>query len=204
MIGIYKITSPKGRIYIGQSVDVEHREYLYSKKFCKSQSKIYNSILKHGWETHKFEIVEECERKNLNERELYWGKFFNTLDEINLNLRLGNARGEFSEETLKIMKINNLGVSRNRGIPKSKEHKKKLSKAVENRIYTKERLSKMSKSMLGKNTTSIICINDGELFPSIREAAKKYKILTSSIDNILGGRSKTTRGGLEFKYNINN
>lgn len=200
MVGIYKITSPKGRIYIGQSVDIKKREYLYSKKFCKSQNKIYNSILKYGWEKHKFEIVEECGRSDLNNREIYWGKFFKCLDKRNLNLRLGGSRGEFSEEILKQMKLNNLGVSRNKGIPKTQEHKKKLSEAVKRRIYTPERLLNMKKGMLGKNSTSIICINTNENFLSIREASKKLNISERTISNNLLGYTKTTKNKLKFKY----
>jgi hypothetical protein len=58
----------------------------------------------------------------------------------------------------------------------------------------------MRKGMLGKNTTSILCINDNKIFKSIKEASEYYNILPSSIDNILSGRAKMTRNKLEFKY----
>lgn len=35
--GIYKITNPKNRVYIGQSVDVRHRIYSYKVSNCKDQ-----------------------------------------------------------------------------------------------------------------------------------------------------------------------
>ena len=200
MVGIYKITSPTKRVYIGQSVNIEHRKDLYSKKHCKSQFKLYNSILKYGWGSHKFEIIEECKRGELNERELYWGKFFNTLDQFNLNLRLGNARGGFSKESLDKMKQNNLGVSRNKGVAKSKEHKEKLSKAVKNRVYTSERLNLMRESMLGKNTKGIICVNTNKKFVSIRGASKELNINERVISNNLLGYTKKTKNNLQFKY----
>ena len=93
MIGIYKITSPTNKIYIGQSINLEKREDDYKKLKCDKQPKLYNSLQKHGWEQHKFEIVEECSLEQLNEKEIYWGKEFDVLGENGLNLRLGNANG---------------------------------------------------------------------------------------------------------------
>ena len=48
MIGIYKITSPNNKVYIGQSVDIEKRLKRYKNLNCKKQSKIYNSLNKYG------------------------------------------------------------------------------------------------------------------------------------------------------------
>jgi hypothetical protein len=48
MIGIYKITSPSKKVYIGQSVNIEKRKYFYEIGNCKKQIKLYNSIKKYG------------------------------------------------------------------------------------------------------------------------------------------------------------
>jgi group I intron endonuclease len=60
MIGIYKITSPSGKIYIGQSTNIENRFNSYRILDCKKQIKLYNSLKKYGWDNHIKEIVEEC------------------------------------------------------------------------------------------------------------------------------------------------
>jgi hypothetical protein len=99
MIGIYKITSPTGKIYIGQSTNINNRKYYYSSIKCDKQPKLYNSLLKYGWEQHIFEIVEECNLEQLNDKEIYWGMYYNVLGEDGLNLRLGDANGVCSEET---------------------------------------------------------------------------------------------------------
>jgi hypothetical protein len=99
MIGIYKITSPTNKIYIGQSTNIENRKYYYTSIKCDKQPKLYNSLLKYGWEQHIFEVIEECLEKQLNEREIYWGNYFKVLGENGLNLRLGDANGLCSEET---------------------------------------------------------------------------------------------------------
>lgn len=78
--GIYKITSPTGRIYIGSSKDVKYRITYYKKLRCKSQTIIYSSLLKYGADAHKFEIIEYCELDVLLERERYYCLLFNVLD----------------------------------------------------------------------------------------------------------------------------
>lgn len=46
IIGIYKITSPSGKIYIGQSINIEKRWEKYQKYIenIKNQIKLYNSL----------------------------------------------------------------------------------------------------------------------------------------------------------------
>jgi group I intron endonuclease len=78
--GIYKITSPSNRIYIGQSIDINRRftsyayydrEYEYYNKRNKS-SLILRSLQKYGINQHKFEIIEECRDEELNDREVFY------------------------------------------------------------------------------------------------------------------------------------
>lgn len=58
MIGIYKITSPSGKIYIGQSVNIERRFLDYKKSLKKSQIKLYNSIKKYGKFKNKTNLIK--------------------------------------------------------------------------------------------------------------------------------------------------
>ena len=109
--GIYKITSPKGRIYIGQSIDLKKRCRNYKNLTCVNQTKIYNSIKKHGWESHIFEIIEECSEEELNCRERYWQDLYDVLNGgLNLVLQeCGSLRAEISEETRLKMSIFHTG-----------------------------------------------------------------------------------------------
>ena len=100
MVGIYKITSPTNKIYIGQAKNIDNRwERNYYTLNCKRQVKLYNSLKKYGPSNHIFEKLEECSEELLNEREIYWGILFNVLGENGLNLKLGNSRGSLSKET---------------------------------------------------------------------------------------------------------
>lgn len=122
MVGIYKIINPKGKIYIGQSVDIEKRKYYYQTLHCKKQIMLYNSIKRYGWETHKFEIIEECFIENLDERENYWGGYYNTLEE-GLNLRLGKGRGTCSNKVKE-------KISKSNSKPKPKDFNNQLKKPI--------------------------------------------------------------------------
>lgn len=82
--GIYKITNKtNGKAYIGQSIHIEKR-WIREKQeaFCKG-SKSYDYILsrafrKYGIDQFSFEILEECSRKKLDEREKYYISLYNT------------------------------------------------------------------------------------------------------------------------------
>ncbi len=59
--GIYKITSPSKRVYIGQSLNILLRFSYYKRMSCVKQTKLYRSLKKHGVEKHSFDIVHVCE-----------------------------------------------------------------------------------------------------------------------------------------------
>lgn len=99
MIGIYKIVNPNGKLYIGQSTNIEKRWRDYKTLHCKGQTKLYNSLKKHGFENHKFEIIEECDVDILEERETYWKLFYKVLEIPSLCCRIDGISGYLSQET---------------------------------------------------------------------------------------------------------
>jgi group I intron endonuclease len=150
MIGIYKITSPSDKIYIGQSINIEDRWKKYQKypESIKNQTKLYNSIIKYGSENHIFEIIEECEESKLLERETYWKNFYKVLEIPSLCCRIDGKGGKNSKETnLKIGKIH-------KGKKYSKESKQKISKAKKGIVFTEEHKRKISEAKKGKTFLS--------------------------------------------------
>lgn len=86
-MGIYKITNLKNdKSYIGLSFDIErrwkqHLGYAFNtsqEEVSLYHNKLYNAIRKHGKENFRFEIIEECEKEKLKEREIYWIKYYDT------------------------------------------------------------------------------------------------------------------------------
>lgn len=106
--GIYKITSPSGRVYIGESKDIGYRLKTYRKLRCKNQTKLYNSFLKYGVDAHIFSIIEECLFEELLCKERYWQDFYDVLND-GLNLKLTECGGQkqiHSQETVLKIKSN--------------------------------------------------------------------------------------------------
>ena len=108
--GIYKITSPNGSVYIGQSIDIHKRWRSYINIDCDRQCRIYNSLLKHGVENHNFEVIKECLKSELNKFEIYYIEHFNSFKSENgLNLNKGGSNPYVSEETRSKMRLNRKG-----------------------------------------------------------------------------------------------
>lgn len=107
--GIYKITSPSGKIYIGQSKDIKKRWSYYKKLHCKAQVKLYNSFKKYGVALHAFDVLKECDSKELNRLEIHYINLFNTFNTENgLNLNGGGLAAEYVSEETRIKQGNSM------------------------------------------------------------------------------------------------
>lgn len=83
--GIYKITNIENQMcYIGQAVNIADRWKQHIKRGigaeAPTRNKLYPAMLEIGVENFTFEIVEECDKSKLNEREDYWQEFFHAKD----------------------------------------------------------------------------------------------------------------------------
>lgn len=109
--GIYKITSPSNKIYIGQSVNIMGRWGIYNGLHCKLQSKLYSSLKKYGANNHKFEILCQCSREELNNLEVYYIGLYNSFNtECGLNLKEGGGgKGKLSDEAKRNMSAGQKG-----------------------------------------------------------------------------------------------
>lgn len=79
--GIYKITNLENqKCYVGQAANIADRWKQHIKRGigaeAPTRNKLYPAMLQHGVENFTFEIVEECSRAILNEREDYWQDYF--------------------------------------------------------------------------------------------------------------------------------
>lgn len=192
MTGIYKIISPNNKIYIGQSINIYKRWNSYKNLNCKRQIKLYRSLLKYGVDNHIFEIIEECDFKDLNVRERYWQDYYDVLND-GLNCCLTETDilpKKLSKETKK--KISNLI----KGIPKCENTKKKISLSRIGFKVSDDTKNKLRNVNLGKihsektklkmsinHGTSRIVINlqNGIFYDSVTEAAKIYNIKRATL-----------------------
>lgn len=109
MIGIYKITNPKGKVYIGQSKVIEKRftQYKNPQPYHVGK-KLLNSLNKYGIENHSIDILEECKVEELNEKESYYIQLYNSVEE-GLNIDLGGKGFKRSEETKEKIRVSSMG-----------------------------------------------------------------------------------------------
>lgn len=225
MIGIYKITNPHNKVYVGQSVNIENRKRYYkNEKNCKNQIKLSRSIKKYGLENHLFETLEECSIDNLNEKERFWQDFYDCLNNgLNCRLTLTTDKsGVLSDETK--LKIGNS----NRGKHHTEETKNKLRKNRLGKISSQHTKDKVSKNhgrwnaklsneqvhdickmyLSGKTSREVI-----EKYPKIHRCTlceirnkKIYRDVTNQYDikkpSKKGGKRKTQRIVLCVEDNI--
>jgi group I intron endonuclease len=154
-IGIYKITNPKGQVYIGQSINIERRWKDYKRLAKRSAGrKILNSLKGYGVENHSFEIIEECLREQLHEKEYYWKKYYTSVENgLNCDY-FDSSGGPRSEETKRRISEGAKGKKRSEETkqklrkPKTEEHKQNISKAKQN--ISQETRQKISEGKRGK------------------------------------------------------
>lgn len=198
--GIYKITSPTGKIYIGQSRNINRRIHHYKYNFGIGQPKIYNSIMKYDWENHKFEIVCECSADKLNDLEKYYIKLYNTFNTIHgMNLNEGGNSSTLLDETKKKISNSLSGIKRSketrekiskskRGVHTyfpSKETKEKLSnaiKGIKRSTITKEKMSKCKTGLShNDNTKQKISKNKSSLYKIYNQKNELYREIHGNI-----------------------
>ena len=219
MVGIYKITSPSGKIYIGQSVNILSRINKYKNAKCITQPIILKSILKYGCDNHLFEIVLECDKSELNEKERYYQELFDCIGKNGLNCMLTNTStktGKARQETinkLKGRKLSDSTCQKMRDKKLTEEHKLKISIANIGREVSKETRDKISKSNKGK-IRSAHCIDkmkqrvtSNETKNKISKSKIKRKVLDTKTGVIYNSMSELSllmninKGNLSCKLN---
>ena len=229
--GIYKIVNPNGKIYIGQSINIERREREYNGGRCKGQKKLYYSILKYGWENHIHEILEECSIEQLNEREIYWGMYYDALGKNGLCCMLGSGKGYISDETLERIRISSKNriythspetlvkmrkpkpegfgkkignITRGRILgPRSEEIKLKISTCSKGRKNSEKSKNNISVGRTGKGYIPVLQFDLQNNFIKEWPSIKQAKneLNIINISVALTGGNKTA-GGFIWKYKI--
>lgn len=202
MIGIYKVTSPSGKIYIGQSQNIEKRFRYYKSLHCKKQIVLHRSFIKYGVNNHLFEIIEECKKEKLNERERYYQDFYSVISR-GLNCLLTSTKDKkkvYSEETRQKMSKSLKG----RII--TKEWRENLSKAGMGRTLNENQRVALIKSNIGrfysqqtrfkisfnrKTQKVILDIETGVYYYSVKDLAFNLNVNSSSLYDFLTNRKKS-------------
>ena len=101
---IYKISSPSGKVYVGQTIRSFEKRMQEHRDMKSTCSAVRNAIDKYGDEM-KYEIIEEnVPQEHLDEREIYWIKELNSLRPDGYNLRTGGRFYKATQEMCDNMK----------------------------------------------------------------------------------------------------
>jgi group I intron endonuclease len=200
--GIYILTNPEGKSYIGQSVNIYERHQMYKQLNPDSVGpKLLNSLREYGYSNHVFSILEECEISMLDEKEYFYKHKFieeNGWDN-SLFCRLRDKRGgKHSEDTLIKMRNAKLGK-------KYSEHsKQKMRKPKPEGFGDILSQSKTGKPNF-KNRKQIAQYDmNGNLlkiWDHISKAERDLNLWNGGISACLNGRQKECGGFIWKLYN---
>lgn len=226
MICIYMITNTiTNERYIGQTRDYQRRLWQH-KSAAKNGSylKISKAIAKYGIDNFKFDVLEECSLEELNTKERYY--ISELKPEYNVcaggigpnGLHLTDEEKERSRQAAKKQwaditeeqkrhVIEKQLIGPRKGHEVSAETREKLRKAnlgktmtesAKQKIRLKNRLSMKGNKHGNKK---VRCVETGEVFESVKQAAEYVGIDPSGITSVLKGRQRKA-GGYKWLYQL--
>lgn len=226
--GIYCIENiVNHKKYIGQSTDVEERWRKHVSELKHGHH--HNDYLQKSWNKYgennfKFYILEYCDINILDDREIYWINFYNTISRDNgYNLKSGGQNGgsilsEYSKEKLRESIKNSYNNSNLREIrsfnalaqwnnPKIKEKITGENNGMYGRHHTDEVKKKISELNKGKpshrrNKTPVFCIELNKKFLDATTAATELSIDSCGILKVCRKERKTC-GGYHWEFITN-
>ena len=223
---IYMITNiiTKER-YIGQTRNYQRRVWQH-KSAAKNGSKlkISQAIAVYGMDNFTFSILEECSIEQLNEKERYYIDKFKP--EYNVcagglgpnGLHLSDKEKERSRHAAKKQweelsleqkqhVVDNQLIGPAKGHKVSAETREKLRKANLGKKQTmatlNKRIPKIRQALKGNHNGNkkVTCVETGQTFESIKQAAEFIGVNPSNITCVLKGKQRTA-GGYRWIYQM--
>ena len=204
--GIYKITSPSGRVYIGQSNNIERRWWYYKGGYSTTQPLLNKSFNKYGINKHKFEVVEICDEDKLNILERKWQDYYDVLNGgLNCILTETNEKPKvMSEETKKKISEANKGDKNymygrkawNNGLKHSEETRRKMSESQtgdKNKMFGRTSWnSGIKTNKPAHNSKIVLCLENGIFYTSITETSEIYGYERKALSKLLNSNNNQT------------
>ena len=162
------------KVYIGQTKQTLGHRSSGGKNY-EGCTKFYAAIQKYGWDNFEHNIIEKnLTSEEADEREIYWIKYYNSIEQ-GYNISPGGECHNriFSEETRKKMS-------------QARQGEKHPNFGKETPIKVRRRIG------MGQHQNQIIeCVETGQRFFTITEAAKSCSRSRSSMADCLYGRTKS-------------
>lgn len=223
---VYKHTTPSGKVYIGITKQRVSKRWKNGQGY-EGCTAFYRAVQKYGWQNIEHEIIAQKLTKEdaCSMEQNLIAKYKSHDPQFGYNLTHGGEHYEPNEEWRKRLSESNKRYYREH--PEAKERVAEQSRGractEENKEYfrakmkqyyidhpeQRERVANTFRGMkrseefcrkLGeRKSVSIICIETGKHYKSLREASEDLNINRSGITQMLRGKAKTC-GGYTFAY----
>ena len=144
-------------------------------------------MAKYGIDNFKFEIIEECDKSILSEREKYWIKFYNSVAPNGYNLTTGGEGGNtFQYRTEKEMEETKEKLKKSlKGHYMPQEAKDKISKATKKQWEDEKFKNMMSQINIGNSYVSGNKWNIGRIDIYHKETFQHKRIFENELEQHL-------------------
>lgn len=212
MIGVYKITNKiNGKMYIGASIDIERRRIEHFKpfkvNFFKNKYPLYHAIDKYGRDNFTHEVLEETTVEEMDEREEYYIKKYNTVvDGYNVISTAHNMHDKEYAKEVHGSFFSEWNKKQWQNEDYRKERSELSSQIQKERLKDPKYLAEKSRQLKKytdtlKKTVYQYDKQDNLIaeFNGTREAERKTGVNSQSISKVALGQRKTA-GGFVWKY----
>lgn len=182
MVGIYKITSPSGRVYIGQSWNIKRRFLSYGWKGHNSQPYLISSFKKYGIKSHVFEVASilpnDVSQEILNNYEIYYWEQYKSCGFNMMNIREPGSKGKISTESKIKMSEKRIELLKNDEYnERNNEHLRRLASNKKGVTNSSEHTAKIIAFHTGRKRSPETCkrISEGKKGKKIKPCTEERK-----------------------------
>lgn len=223
---IYKITNKiTNKVYIGQTRMALSRRW-NQHKTAKRKSPLYSSMFKYGIQNFTIKQIDKAENaEDLNKLEIFYIKQHNCIYPNGYNLSLGGEVGftgcipwnkdkntglvpktafKKGQKAWNEMMQTPIAVRAKQSIAKLGKHispntefKQGQPSAFKGKKHNAEALAKISEN---GNRRSVICVETGQVYESIKSASESTNIAKSHLRRMCISETKHKKTGLTFKF----
>ena len=187
---IYKHTNPiNNKSYIGQTSRDDPSIRWQNGLGYQDSRKFWQAILKYGWDIFTHEIIENDipTLEKADEREVYWINYYDSVNN-GYNISLGGGRHLRGPE---------YGKRISEGQKKNWDNNPERHEKARQKLLEQWQDENYRNKFLGSNNGNakqIICLDNGMIFDTLKDAAEWAKTSRQNITGVLRKRQKTAAG----------
>lgn len=212
---VYKITNLiNGKCYIGQTIQPLKKRWNLHCSNSSGCPALNNAFKKYGKDNFEITVIDHAHsREELDQKEIFWIEYYNSLVPNGYNLHTGGLHHKVSEETRQKIIKSLIGRKHSDETKRKIGESNKGKHSSTNRILTNEYRKKLSERLKGNKyrlgvshseevkkrigeagKRKVINVDTCIMFDSAKEAGEFYDICPCNITEVCKGHRKTARG----------